>query len=397
MSYEWYRRANESIAQGALTNSKRVETLIKGVSPTHVTHGEGAYLYTPDGRKYVDYICGLGTNLFGYANPHITKAISERLSKGWLYSLGSTLEVECAELLKSQMPFVQKVRFLKTGTEACAAAVRIARAHTGRDKVLSSGYHGWADEFVSLSPPGLGIPKRLSIESFTSLDQLRTDVAALIIEPIMTEHSPKRIEWLQLVVDKCRKNSIVVIFDEIITGFRWPRMSFSADSGIHPDIILLGKAISSGMPLAAVGLARGIGDDKEWFVSGTYAGELLSLSVMKKTIELLHNKYKIDELWRDGACFQRDFNEIHPKLQIEGYPTRGVFVGDPEVKALFWQEAHRAGILFGPSFFYGFQHIGMREQVITSCKAILQRIKNNEVKLEGEPPTSPFAQRVRAS
>lgn len=396
--FEWYRRAHRSIAQGSLTNSKRVETFIKGVTPTHATHGEGAYLIGIDGRKYIDFCCANGTSLFGYGHPLIRQAIEAQLKRGWLYSLGSTMEVECAELVKDRVPFVRKVRFVKTGTEACLAAIRIARAHTGRGRVLSHGYHGWGDDFVSLCPPALGVPGRDHIEPLQGLDQIDRSVAAVIIEPIITDHSEDRKQWLIELIKKCRENGTLVIFDEIITGFRWPGLTFSRDSGIHPDIICLGKAMAGGLPLACVGLAEHIGDDKEWFVSSTYAGELLSLAAFKKTCEMLHNKFKLEELWRDGSQFIEQFNAIWPeKIKIDGYPTRGVFAGDPTIKALFWQEAVKACLLFGPSWFYGFQHLGMRETVIGTCRDILIRIQNNQVALAGEMPSSPFAQKVRAS
>lgn len=399
MSFDWYRRSQSAIAQGSLTNSKRVETLIKGVTPTHAISGEGPYLHAIDKKKYIDFCCANGTSLFGYNHPLIIKAIKDQLENGWLYSLGSTMEVECAELVKNHFSFVKKVRFLKSGTQACAAAVKIARAHTGRDLVLSSGYHGHADDFVSLSPPAAGIPKRTSIQNFTSLDQIKDNVACIIIEPIVTDHSQKRQEWLQEVIRKAHINGALVIFDEVITGFRWPSLSFSKHSGIHPDIICLGKACASGLPLAIVGLADGIGDKQEWFVSSTYAGELLSLAAFKKVCEMLMSpKYNLDHLWREGQAFLDDFNSLWPeRIMIEGYPTRGVFKGDQMVKALFWQECHKAGILFGPSWFIGFQHIGMREQVIGTCKDILTRIKTGSVKLEGEMPTSPFAEKVRSA
>ena len=396
MSFDWYRRANASIAQGCLTNSKRVETFIKGVTPTHVTHGEGPYLYGIDKKKYIDFCCANGTQIFGYGHPAITQSIHNQLARGFLYSLGSTTEVEAAELVKNYVPFVKKVRFLKNGSDACEAAVRIAMAHTGRGRVLSSGYHGFNSQFVSLTPPALGIPKQTHIESFTSFDQIKTDVACVIIEPIVTDHSQRRIEWLQQVVEKCRKNGVLVIFDEIITGFRWPRYSFSAWSGIHPDIICLGKAAGGGLPLSIVGLADGVGDNKPWFVSSTAAGELLSLAVMKKTFELMQNKYRLDDLWQDGQHFLDQFNAIAPDLiKIDGYPTRGIFVADPYIKALFFQETHKAGILFGPSWFYGFQHRDLREPVISACRDILLKIKTGAVRLEGEMPSSPFAQKQR--
>lgn len=398
MSFEWYRRAHKSIAQGSLTNSKRVETLIKGVTPTHCTHGEGPFLYGVDKKKYIDYCCANGTNLFGYGNQEIRRAIENQLKKGWLYSLGSTMEVECAELVKNYVPFVRKVRFVKSGTEACCAAIRIARSHTERSVILSSGYHGWSDDFVSLSAPACGVPKRETIAALTDFTQIDETVAAVIVEPIMTDNSEARHQWLQDLIKKCHVNGALVIFDEVITGFRWPQMSFSKWSGIHPDIICMGKAAASGLPLGIVGLAEHIGDGKEWFVSSTAAGELLSLAVMKETYRLLNDKYKPETLWSEGKYFQDSFNQLWPdKLIIEGYPTRGVFKGDQNVKALFWQECHKAGILFGPSWFIGFQHIGLTDSVINVCKDIFQRIRTNQVRLEGEMPSSPFAEKVRAS
>jgi glutamate-1-semialdehyde aminotransferase len=263
------------------------------------------------------------------------------------------------------------------------------------------------------------------------MDQIKDNVACVIIEPIITDYSQARLNWLQEVIRKAHVNGALVIFDEVITGFRWPKLSFSKESGIHPDIICLGKACASGLPLAIVGLADHVGEpgercaweyappardwvpayaegdpelsyrrqppQLEWFVSSTYAGELLSLAAFKRTCEMLtSDKFPLERLWADGQIFLDEFNSIWPMVQIEGYPTRGVFKGDLKAKALFWQEACKAGLLFGPSWFYGFQHIGMREQVIGTCKDILTRIQTGSVSLEGELPSSPFAERVRA-
>jgi glutamate-1-semialdehyde 2,1-aminomutase len=397
MTFDWYHRAHKSIAQGSLTNSKRVETMVKGVTPTHVTHGQGPFLFGVDGKKYIDFCCANGTQILGYGHPAIKKVVADQLDRGCLYSLGSTLEVECAELLKEQLPFVKSVRFLKTGTEACMAAVKIARAHTGREKILSSGYHGWSDDFVSLSPPAYGVPFRKNIEQFKDMSQIKDDVAAVIIEPVETDDSPTRRLWIAEVIRKSHANGALVIFDEVITGFRWPEFTFSKNSGLHPDIICLGKAMAGGLPLSAIGIKDKIAENKEWFVSSTHAGELLSLSAFKETVKLLNSqKYRMSELWREGQRFIDEFNALWPgMISIEGYPTRGVLKCTQMTKGLFFQEAHRAGILFGSSWFFGFQHLGLRDQVIATCKDIMQRIKTDSVQMVGELPQSPFAQKVR--
>lgn len=397
LNFEWQRRSLECIHNGALTNSKRPECFIKGIYPSHIIRGEGCYLFDSEGKKYIDFICGLGSNLFGYANLHINEAISRQLFKGTLYSFSSTLEVQAAERLKEKLHFVSKLRFLKTGTEACMAALKIARAHTGRSKILSHGYHGWSDPFISLSPPNIGVPIDSNIETLLSLDQITEEVAGVIIEPIITDYSESRLIYLQSLKKKCAQVGALLIYDEIITGMRWPQFTFANDSGIYPDIICLGKAFGGGLPISIVGTRIGIGEGKEWFVSGTFAGEMLSMSAMMKCISMLESTHKIDDLWASGESFLKSFNSISPDLiTIEGYPTRGVFKSNTDLtKALFFQESCKAGILFGSSWFYNFKHMEVKEIVLSACRDIIQRIKHNHIKLEGQLPITPFAQKQR--
>lgn len=396
MSFEWHRRAQDSIHNAALTNSKRPECFVKGVYPTHITSGRGCHLTATDGRRYVDFICGLGSNLFGYGNHLISEAVISQIHKGSVYSLSSTLEVEAAERIKSLFPFVGKVRFLKTGTEAAMGAIRIARAHTGRMKVLSHGYHGHADPFLSLVPPGFGIPKHPDIETLSSLEQVDETTACVIIEPVITDFSDARRAYLLELKEKCAKAGALLIFDEIITGFRWPNYCVANQTGITPDIILLGKALGGGLPLSVIGTKPKIGDGKEWFISSTFAGDTLALAAFMKCTDMLKKDHSLLSLWDSGQEFLNTFNAIAPEIiRIEGYPTRGILVGEPMNKALFLQESCRAGILFGASWFYNFPHMDVKDSVLSTVKDILTRMKSGMVKLEGEMPQSPFAEKVR--
>lgn len=399
-SRELRDRANNAIAHGALTNSKRPSCFVDGVYPTHVSRGSECFLWDTDGKRYFDFIGGLGSCILGYANEEVIKPVVSALYSGSSLSLPSSLEVETAERIKEVIPFVDQVRFLKTGSEACSAAIRIARAHTGKSGVLSHGYHGWHDEFTSLTPPGIGIPR--VFEYTGTLDTAEPDldgVGAVIIEPVGTDFSEKRFKWLQTLREHCTKNGTLLIFDEVITGFRVPKYIVANYSGITPDIICLGKAIANGMPLSVVGGKKEIMSGKDYFVSSTFAGEMGSLAAAKKTIELLMtNKYDLNQLWKHGADFISRFNSFWPEtLRIVGYPTRGVFEGDPLTKALFWQEACKAGIIFGSSFFFHFGHIGKEELVLSACGDIFGRLKTNEIKLEGEMPASPFSAKVRGN
>ncbi len=404
MKFDWHRRALDSIHGGALTNSKRAESFVKGVYPTHYDSGNGCYLYSPDKKeKFLDFICGLGTNLFGYANPQINSAVQKQLAKGSLLSFGTTLEVECAELAKEIFPFISKVRFLKTGTEACMAAIRIARSHSGSDLILSDGYHGWSDSFVGLTPPAYGVPQppdeyyRL-VKPLKGNEHLISEAAAVIVEPVITDHSPERIAYLTFLREETKKHGTILIFDEIITGFRWPKYSVSNATGIYPDILCIGKAMGGGLPLSMVGTARGIGEARDWFVSGTFFGDTLALSAFKEVLKLLKSSYSLDHLWKEGEYFRNEFNNFAPELvAMDGYPTRGVFKCKNDLtKALFFQESCKANILVGSSYFFNFKHIDVMDVALNSFKDILNKIKNNEVELEGELPQLPFAQKQRS-
>lgn len=396
------RRAESAIAHGALTNSKRPSSHVRGFYPTHLSHGKGAFVWDTRGNRYIDFICGLGSSILGYSNEEVNLEISHRMHLGATLSLGTVTEVECAEKVKEVIPFAEKVRFLKTGSDACTAAIRIARAKTGRSLVLSEGYHGWHDEFCvaynrKSGNQGLGLNEESQV--FPFIDEIRLDsVAAVIVEPVVTDLSKERIAFLQLLRERCNKSGTLLIFDEVITGFRFPKLSASEYFGIEPDLICMGKAMGNGMPISCVAGKSDIMECEDYFVSSTFAGETLSLAAATKTISLLQTKYLLDHLWDKGTEFLYRFNSIAPELvRIDGYPTRGVFRGEKMNTTLFFQESCRAGILFGPSFFFNFSHRELIDPVISACQDILMKIRTGSVELEGDFPIAPLAQKVRAA
>ncbi len=363
----YQRCAEDAIAHGALTNSKRPSTFVEGVYPTHLVRGKGPFVWDVKRKRYHDFIGSLGANILGHCHPEVTRALRDQLLKGLSFSLGTPLEIEVAEKVKKLFPFVERVRFLKTGSEACSAAVKIARAHmnqffpseayprlTDKKLILSEGYHGWHDGFVSLTPPAKGVDGSFKFEKLPEdLRMINPDrTAAIIVEPVQTDFSPERMKWLALLRAYCSTNRILLIFDEVITGFRFPGFSVANYSGVHPDLIVLGKAIANGMPLSVVGGRKDI-METDYFVSSTFAGETLSLAAAKATIEALDEGRELDAVWENGGRWLNEFNTLCPeKISIEGYNTRGRFVGDPDFRALFFQEACDAGLLFGPSWFY---------------------------------------------
>ena len=289
-----------SIAQGALTNSKRLESFVAGVFPSHFVRGNQEYVYDYNDNQYIDYLCGLGTNLFGYTNPDVTLAIQRALLHGTSLSLGSPSEVQFARLFKMKFPFVDKIKILKSGSEGCAASLRIARAFTGRSTVLTEGYHGWHDEFTSLTAPCTGVPRESSyqieyLEKSLSIEQLNETVAAVIIEPVITDWSEERRQFLSRLREKCTRSGALLIYDETITAYRFPEYSVASYWGIEPDLFIAGKALANGMPISVVGGKRNV-MDCDYFVSTTYAGERLTLEAAIACTHLITNQYKPDHL-----------------------------------------------------------------------------------------------------
>lgn len=381
------------IAQGCLTNSKHTDRFVKGVYPNVIVDANGCHVRSSLNKEYVDYICGLGSCLLGYNNKGVKNAIINELGKGLSFSLPSKTEIEAGERIKEIFPIMEKVKFLKTGSEACMAAIRMARAYTNRTMVLARGYHGWSDEFVSLTPPAAGCTSHPFMAPLHEIDQINKDVAAVIVEPVELDDSMERIMWLNRLKKRCNEMGTVLIFDEIITGFRYKGWSVASHYNIRPDILLLGKAIANGLPLSVVGGRADIMDNDQYFVSSTFAGENISLAAMIKVIDqIAFGKFKISELWDAGQTFLQKVNAVIPeKIYIDGYPVRGVFRGDEHFRAVFWQECIKAGILFGPSWFFMFPHIEHNYRMIDIITDLLHRINAKLPALQGAMPTSPFS------
>lgn len=399
-TYDPWRKAQDLIAQGALTNSKNPRSHVYGVYPTHMKDAHGVTLTDTQGKRYIDYICGLGTNIIGYGNTRIAAALAEQAGHGVSPSFPTTLELDCAEALKTIFPRMKKFKFVKTGTEACMAAIKMARAYTGRMQVLSEAYHGWSDPFVSLTPPAAGVPPHPDMVALTDISQVTEDTAAVIIEPIITDWSDQRLEWLQMLQIRCKEVGAMLIFDEIITGFRFLKWSVHQAFNLDPDIVCVGKAIANGMPLACVmSPNKALMDNPQYFVSGTYAGECMSLRAAIETMKILKTDttYGHEAVWNLGKDFLERFNAISPKtLTIQGYPTRGVFKAKDELTlALFFQEMCRSGVLFCRSWFFNAMLAGYTDEVINLARGVLTKIQTGSVQLKGELPQSPFSMKVR--
>lgn len=333
----------------------------------------------------MDFICGLGTNLLGYGHPLVEMEVEKYKGQGKSPSLPHILEVEVAEELKAVFPWVEKWKFLKSGSEACSAALRMARVSKGKLEVVSDGYHGWHDNFVSMTEPHNGTlnPEVLRMK--------KEDADISIVEPVQLDYSQKRMNELKAIEG-------FTIFDEVITGFRYIDHSVAKANNLRPDLIVIGKAMANGYPLAAVGGSASVLDG-EYFVSSTYAGEIASLAACRAVCKTLKTnpQFNINHLWEAGADFMSTFNSCAKPLgfQMEGYPTRAVFKGDELNMTLFFQEACKAGFIFGRSWFISFSHLPFLKNAMKSITDILERMKHRLPDLEGRMPESPVSMKFR--
>ncbi len=277
------------------TGSKRPDALFGGESeglPLRMTRSSGARVWDESGREYLDFIMGLGAVALGYGHPDVTAAAVDALERGGIGPLAPVEEERLGEELAAMIPALEEVRFLKTGAEAVAAAVRLARAFTGRDRVLGCGYHGWLDWCAK----GPGVPESVSALygelPFNDPDRCRAlirqagdKLAGVVLEPVI-EAAPEP-EWLRAVREETRRTGAVLIFDEIKTAFRVSLGGAAARWGGEPDLIVLGKAMANGFPLAAVGgRAEIMRQVRNTWISSTMATEFVSFAAARATLEV---------------------------------------------------------------------------------------------------------------
>jgi len=314
-------QAEQYIMNGTQLYSKMPRVNINNVSPKFFTKGKGTYAWDLEGRKYIDLTMGLGPCFVGYNHPAINKAIIDQLQKGIIFSLPDPLEMVAAETLTHIIPCAEKIRFLKTGSEATQAAVRIARAYTGRDMVLRGHYHGWHDWCMADTMKNKGIPRcqrnvvcEIQYNDLKGVqrlfDQYGSDIACVIIEPFELEKPENN--YLGELKKICHDHGSLLLFDEIVTGFRFGLGGAQEYFGVTPDVATFGKGMAGGMPLSAVcGRAEIMdGAKKDIFVSSTFGGELLSLRCFLEVVDILREPSVIFNVFEKGNRLRDGFNRF---------------------------------------------------------------------------------------
>lgn len=361
--YERALKVQKPITQ---TLAKGTGQFTKGVAPKYLQKGKGSHVWDVDGNEYIDFNAAIGPISLGYAYPKVDEAIKKQLEDGITFSLMHPLEVELSELIQEVIPNAEAVKISKTGADVCSAAVRVARAFTGRDKVFCCGYHGWHDWYIGITSRNSGVPEAIQNMTFTFeynnieaiIEALDEDVAAVILEPFIFE-APQN-DFLQQLAEACRENGTLLIFDEMWTGFRIALGGAQEYFNVIPDLAVYSKACANGMPIA---LLTGRADvmelfNNEVFSYTTFGGEALSLAACIATIEEIRDKNVPQYLAEKGQLIQDGYNQIVEELGMQnltkcvGYPCRSMVTFSPEagngleIKALMQQEMIKRGILW---------------------------------------------------
>lgn len=321
----------ESIPLAAQTYSKSYRYFVKGESPLFMERGNGAYVYDVDGNKFTDYICALGPITVGYNNKVINDAIVEQLNKGIIFSQPSPIAFELAEKIKSFVPGSEMVRFMKNGSDVTTAAIRLARAHTGREHIVVCGYHGIHDWYIGSTENNAGIPKGVcdlthtfNYNDLDSLNLLIRDypeqIAAIIIEPIQ-DNGPADgfLEGLRQLADK---NGIVLIYDEVVSGFRYANGGAVELYGIIPDVVAMGKGMANGMPLSAIAGKKyllELIETQKVFISTTFGGECLSIAASLAVLDMYEKNDITKHMWRLGQKMLDGFKGYIDEYKLSEY------------------------------------------------------------------------------
>ncbi len=409
-----YKEAKKLIPGGTQLLSKRPEMFAPEIWPSYYSKAKGSKVFDLDNNEYIDMsIMGIGANILGYSDDDVDQAVINAVKNGVSSSLNCPEEVELAKILTTLHPWADMVRYARGGGEACAMAVRIARAKTKRDKVFFSGYHGWYDWYLAANisnsdmldgqlMPGLdpnGVPRNLQGTAvpfhFNDIDELKhkskgleKEIAAIIVEPARGEDAPK--DYLLALKNFSKEIGAVLIFDEITSGFRMCPGGLHIKYGINPDIAIFAKSIANGYAMAAViGNEETMNAAQSTFISSTNwterIGPVAAIATIQKYIEsnvadrIIEVGSRVKDVWKDMS------KKHGLPIKVSGLPTLGSFSFSTEMNqsmmTFFTVEMLKKGFLgwrqFKPSFAHSDRDI---EKYSDAVDEIFQKISISDIK-----------------
>ncbi|WP_292369162.1 aminotransferase class III-fold pyridoxal phosphate-dependent enzyme [Methanoregula sp. UBA64] len=405
-------KAKRVIPGGTQLLSKRSEMFLPDLWPSYYSKAKGVEVWDLDGKKYIDMsIMGVGACILGYADDDVNAAVHATVDKGSISTLNCPEEVDLAELLLKLHPWAGMVRYTKTGGEAMAVAVRIARAHTGKDIVAFCGYHGWHDWYLAANLadnknldgqllPGLeptGVPRGLKGTAlpfnYNMLGELENivekhDVGVIVMEPLRHhEPEPGFLAGVRKIADEI---GAVLIFDEVTSGWRMNVGGVHALYKVTPDIAVYGKAMSNGYSMAAVvGKKEVMESAQESFISSTYWTEGIGLAASIATINKCRDKKVPDHLISVGKEISRGWealsHEYSLPLEVMGIPPLTTFHFEADnsqvMHTLFTQEMVKRGFLASKAVYVSYGHSSRHvEEYLTNVGEVFEIIRNGTEK-----------------
>lgn len=415
----------EDVILGGVNSPSRSYKAVGGGAPVVMDRGEGAHFFDVDGNRYIDYLAAYGPIITGHAHPRIHEAIAEQSSKGILYGAPTELEISFANKIRDAIPSLERVRFVNSGTEAVMTTIRVARAYTSRNKILKfeGCYHGHSDLVLVAAgsgpsqlgtPDSAGVPKGVAEDvitvPFNNLEDFKTaishfgdEIAAVLVEPIVGNFGiVEPMEgFLEAVNDIAHDNGSLVIYDEVITAFRFTYGGAQNLLGVEPDLTALGKIIGGGTPIGAYGGRRDIMESVAplgpAYQAGTMAGNPLSMAAGIACLEVLEKPGVYTELDRLGAMLEDGLMKLINKYSIKATINRlvgalTIYFTDEEVTNYTMAEASdgeafskffngliRRGINIAPSkyeaWFLTTEHT---EEDIRETLSIVEEVFKNE-------------------
>jgi glutamate-1-semialdehyde 2,1-aminomutase/spore coat polysaccharide biosynthesis protein SpsF len=409
-SNELYERAKKVIASGTNTFSRAPGVFPDGVAPKFLVRQYGSHVWDVDDNEYIDMVMGCGPVTIGHNHPAINDAIKKQMENGILFSMLNPLEVEVAEKLVDCIPCAEMVKFSKNGSDVCSASIKLARHVTQKDMIFCWGYHGFADWYISTTDRNAGIPQAVKdltkLFEYNDLDGLKEmfrtykgNVAAVIMEPIIAE-KPKD-DFLNEVKKLAHENGTLLIFDEMISGFRFAMGGIQEYLNVVPDLATFGKGITNGMPLGVLaGKEKYMKEFDKVFLSSTYAPEALTLAAASANIDFYKEHNVIEKLWEKGEYIEDQFGAIIKKHSVQknvslaGYPVRLMVnthgddgIQDPKIATLYQQEMFRNGILcFSGVLMLSYSHsqedLDILVQAFDETCKVMNRAMNGDVPID---------------
>lgn len=387
-SVELFLRAQEFIPGGVNSPVRAFASV--GGRPIFIRQGKGSRIYDEDGNSYIDYVCSWGPLILGHAHPDVVDAVKSAVENGTTFGAATALEVELAEMIVEAVPSIEMVRLVNSGTEALMSAIRLARGFTGRDKVVKfeGCYHGHSDSLLAKAGSGIttfglpdsaGVPASLTSDTFVlkyndleTVEKLASsagdEIACIVIEPVAGNMGVVQPEegYLQGLREICNRYGIVLIFDEVITGFRLAYGGAQELYGVNPDLTTLGKIIGGGLPVGAYGGRRDIMECVApvgpVYQAGTLSGNPLAVSAGIATLKLLQDKnvynalFEQANLLRQGLALAATDSGINVQINSVGSMMTVFFTDEPVTD---YASAKKADTQRYAKFFHGMLQRGI--------------------------------------